>query len=160
MNTASKDKVVCQICGKTNHTAAVCWSRYEYSEQVEEVFAAMNLNSQNDKDFYADSGATTHMTNNPSMLDFVSPYNGNDMIYVGNGQPLSITHIGIKQHGSLPLNNILVVPQLKKNLMSVAQLTSDAQCSFEFNSSGFVIKDKNNRILAQGNRCGNLYALD
>lgn len=38
--------------------------------------------------------------------------------------------------------NVLVVPDLKKNLISVSQLTKDDSCVFEFNSSRFKIKEQ------------------
>jgi hypothetical protein len=44
------------------------------------------------------------------------------------------------------------VPNLKKNLLSVSQLTNDNDCIFEFNSNGFVIKDQKQRILAEEHR--------
>ena len=62
--------------------------------------------------------------------------------------------------GNLQLNDVLVVPKLKKNLLSVSQLIDDNSCIFEFNSDGFVIKDHNQQVLAKGLRKGNLYALE
>jgi len=46
----------------------------------------------------------------------------NDTVFVGNGQSLPITHTGKSllkiTQGKLHLNNFLVVPTLKKNLLS------------------------------------------
>ena len=76
---------------------------------------------------------------------------------------MDISHIGdisIKtDHGTLKLKDVLVVPQLKKNLLSVAQLTNDLLCSLEFDSNGFIVKNKQNQVLARGSRRGNLYVL-
>jgi len=51
-----------------------------------------------------------------------------------NGQALPITHKGKKilktTQGKLHLNNTLVVPNLKKNLLAVSQLTNDNDCIF------------------------------
>ncbi|KAL6350339.1 hypothetical protein AAG906_004288 [Vitis piasezkii] len=58
------------------------------------------------------------------------------------------------------LQDVLVVPNLKKNLLSVGQLIDDYECTFKFSSSGFVIKDRNKKILAMGRKKGQLYALD
>ena len=50
-------------------------------------------------------------------------------MHVGNGESLSISHIGNSfihlGSKSLSLNDILVVPQLKENLVSIAKLTKD-----------------------------------
>jgi hypothetical protein len=161
-----QNKEACQICGRTNHIATKCHYRYEYTnveENAQEALASLYLNDDNDQNFYVDSGATTHMTNQGGNLQNLKPYLGTDKVFVGNGQALPITHKGqifLKTtQGNLNLNNILVVPNLKKNLLSVSQLTNDNDCIFEFNSDGFVIKDRKQRILAEGHKQGNLYAL-
>lgn len=77
-----------------------------------------------------------------------SPYKGPDLVIVGNGASLPITHIGTGSVGhknELTLNNVLVVPQMMKNLLSVSQLTKDNPCFFEFNQHGFSIKDSRTR---------------
>lgn len=59
--------VVCQICGKTNHTAVKCWSRFDHSVQPEDQLAqalsAMQMHDDIDPTLYADSGATKHVMN-------------------------------------------------------------------------------------------------
>lgn len=79
---------------------------------------------------------------------------GYEKIYVGNGKGLHISHIGSTilktTHDNLKLNNILVVPRLKKNLLYVPKLTSSSKCSFEFNSDDFIRKNKENQVLERG----------
>ena len=58
------------------------------------------------------------------------------------------------------LNDVLVVPHLKKNLVSVRKFIYDNSCIFEFTSSDFAIKDQNLKIIARGHKRGQLYALD
>jgi hypothetical protein len=77
---------------------------------------------------------------------------------------LSISHIGNttldSSHGKLELQDVLVVPDIKKNLISVSKLTKDLSCAIEFISSGFKIKDRiTGLILATGRKQGGLYAL-
>nr|CAN83340.1 hypothetical protein VITISV_021483 [Vitis vinifera] len=50
-------------------------------------------------------------------------------------------------------------PEIKKNLLSIGQLTSDNPCFIEFSSTGFVIKDQLQQVLARGTKKGGLYAL-
>ena len=100
-----------------------------------------------------DSGASAHMVNDPGKLDKSFSYKGHDKIFVGNGQKLDISHIeniSIKtKYGPLLLKDVLVVPQLKKNLLFVAQLTNDFHCSLEFDANGFIIKNRQNKVLAK-----------
>jgi hypothetical protein len=83
---------------------------------------------------------------------------------VGNGFELSLTHTGhahiFSPSSSLSLNNVLVVPDIKKNLLSVSQLTSDYLCYFLFNDRGFVIKDlQTHKVLASGSKEDGFYVL-
>ncbi|KAK9214354.1 hypothetical protein WN944_006343 [Citrus x changshan-huyou] len=143
-----EEEIIYQICGKKNHSAVNCWYRYDYfdEEDIPKALAAMNLQDRNDPKLYADWGATSHMTNNKGNIDKPVLYKGNDKRFVGNGQGLHITHVGNASlntdYGKLKLNNVLVVPKLKKNLLSVGQLIKDNKCSFEFNSDGFVVKNQ------------------
>lgn len=163
----SSGRIPCQICGRTNHTAIKCNYRYDYAYQEEdtpEALAVLAIQDGNDTNFYVDSGAMTHMTNDLGKLESAHSYNGQYAIYVGNGNKLPIPHTGdalLKtSHGHLKLKDALVAPKLKKNLLSVSQLTLDNSCIFEFDANGFVIKDRNQQILAKGHRRGQLYALE
>ncbi|RVW77775.1 Retrovirus-related Pol polyprotein from transposon RE2 [Vitis vinifera] len=164
----SEGTLICQICSKANHSALDCWNRFDYSYQSEEIpqaLAAMALHEEEkDPNFYVDSGATAHITNDPSKMSQVIPYKGHDAIFVGNGEALRISHIGEARlktkHRDLKLKKLLVVPEIKKNLLSIRQLTSDNACSIEFSSTGFVIKDQLQQVLARGTKKGGLYALE
>lgn len=117
--------------------------------------AAINLNEENhDLTFYADSGSTFHMANNTGKMSHIVSYKGNDSINIANRERLKITHIGkakiTTDNRALRLKNILAVPEIKKNLLSIGQLTYDNPCSIEFSSYDFVIKDRQGRILAKG----------
>jgi len=65
-----------------------------------------------------------------------------------------------KHVSSIPLPNVLHVPNMKKNLISVSQLTRDRDLVVEFNSSSCLIKDKNiGEVLLQGCLKDGLYRL-
>ncbi|GJZ63287.1 retrovirus-related pol polyprotein from transposon TNT 1-94 [Tanacetum coccineum] len=74
-----------------------------------------------------DSGASHHLTSCPSTLSFVSEYGDPDKIVLGDGTNLSISHSGsthiYTSSKSLDLLDILCVPKLRKNLISVAHKT-------------------------------------
>jgi hypothetical protein len=110
-----------------------------------------------------DSEATSHMSSNDGIL-LSCCHSPLCSITVGNGQ--SIPSSG---HGTslLPiadryfhLNNVLVAPQLARNLLSVRQLTRDNNCSIEFDASGFSVEDLQTKtVLLRCNSNGDLYTI-
>ncbi|KAL4557404.1 hypothetical protein LXL04_035581 [Taraxacum kok-saghyz] len=73
-----------------------------------------------------DTGASNHVTSNQNTLHSVSEYGGPDEIVLGDGTGLPISHIGNAHintpHKPLVLSNVLYVPRLHRNLVSVSQL--------------------------------------
>ena len=83
----------------------------------------------------------------------------------GNGHTLPITHIGETTLGIgssfIQLKDVLLVPDTKKDLLSVSKLTTDYPLLFEFDGHGFVIKGRTtNKTIAKGSKQGGLYAFD
>ncbi|GAB2285419.1 hypothetical protein Dimus_039704 [Dionaea muscipula] len=105
------------------------------------------------------------MTNDGAALDKSVPYTGTQWVYVGNAQSLPITHIGsisslIASH-PLKTTNVLLVPHITKNLLSISKLTRKNNCSVTFSSSGFTIQDLTARTVVEVGRCEKgLYILD
>lgn len=157
-----------QICGKLNHTAIRCWHRFNHTYQpevVSQALAAMTLSDSQDSAWFPDTGASAHMTADTGKLQSFARYTGSDKKFVGNGAALDITHIGSASdpygHNRLELNDVLVVPEIKKSLLSVSQMTTDHPYVFEFSSNGFEIKNRETRrVIAAGSRCGGLYAFN
>lgn len=79
-----------------------------------------------------------------------SDYFGHEDLMVGNGNVVSISSVGSNSillnsnfaSDSLLLNNILFLPQITKNLLSISQFTKDNNVSIEFNSNSCFVKDK------------------
>ena len=116
------------------------------------------------QEWYPDSGASAHITNDGSQLQSAQPYLGNDQVIVGNGDYLPISHIGsIPLHtpkGILPLADVLVCPAITKSLLSVSKLTSDYPCEFTFDDECVLVKDKvTKQVITQGRRHKDLYVL-
>ncbi|KAL4325007.1 hypothetical protein GQ457_11G008030 [Hibiscus cannabinus] len=109
----------------------------------------------NDTTWYPDSGATHHITNDNSALHSGMVYNGNDHLLMGDGNGVQISHIGqgrlVTKDRPLVLQNLLHVPAIKKNLLSVSQLARENNIYFEFYSNGCCVKDAQSRtILLEG----------
>ncbi|KAJ0097285.1 hypothetical protein Patl1_27807 [Pistacia atlantica] len=90
-NTRHSGRPACQICGKTNHIALDCYERFNYAYQgrippPDLAAMAAETNAQFDNQvWYADSGANAHITTNAENLTTQQPFEGSDMITVGNG---------------------------------------------------------------------------
>jgi hypothetical protein len=119
--------------------------------------------SQCDSIWYPDSGATHHLTNDLANLNVrVDEYTGNDQIRVGNGTTLPIHHIGTTQltapFTSFLLKNVLHVPSISHNLLSVQKFTLDINTFLELHPNLFNVKDQvTRRTLLQGPSRNGLY---
>jgi len=109
------------------------------------------------------SDATTHMHSSKATLSSCTP-SPHSSIIVGNA-----TRIPVTSHGQtfLPttsskfdLNNVLVVPSIVCNLLSIPQFTRNNNCSFEFDAFGFSVKDhRTRRVNLRSNSAGDLYTI-
>ena len=55
-----------------------------------------------------------------------APFQGSNRVFFGNGTTLPVTHTRhTSLHGDIRLQDVLVVPKLAKNLLSVSKLTYD-----------------------------------
>ena len=177
----SSGPVMCQICGKKGHIALECFHRNNYAyhgnppppslamtaQTYIDSNAATGLVSSNDNghgfstedNWIIDTGATHHMTANLNHLNNATPYTSDEKITIGNGTCLSVTHIGSTSiyvpHNTIVLKNVLCVPTITVNLLSVKQLCKDNGCWFICDDVIFFIQDKATRkILYQGNSDG------
>ena len=77
----------------------------------------------------------THLT-----LDHSTSYMGKDCVIVGNGASLPITYTGkLSPSPNLQLLDVLVVPHLTKNLLSISKLTNDFPLSVTFTDNFLTV---------------------
>lgn len=92
-----------------------------------------------------DSGATHHITTDLQNLSLHQPYHGGDDVVIADGSTVPITHTGFKSlptnTRSLDLHNVLYVPNIHKNLISVYRLCNANRVSVEFFPASFQVKD-------------------
>ncbi|KAL4367713.1 hypothetical protein GQ457_05G014590 [Hibiscus cannabinus] len=117
-----------------------------------------------DMSWFPDSGATAHLTPDAGMVRNSFPYVGPGRISVANGESVSISRVGdasLKSNSrSLVLNNLLHVPSIKKNLLSISQFTRDNHISIEFYPDSCVMKDLQTRQeMLRGVQSSGLYKL-
>ncbi|KAF7834575.1 Retrovirus-related Pol polyprotein from transposon RE1 [Senna tora] len=136
-NHGKKFEGKCFNCNKKGHMAKDCrskktavesntaTSKVEEEWDAEAIFAieeelALTVTTSNqidyEKDWIVDSGCSNHMTGDRKKLKDVSEYKGRRVVVMADNSKLPIAHIG----------NTTVSPQesMRKNLLSVAQLTS------------------------------------
>lgn len=126
------------------------------SGQAQAYLAAPDSNST--QSWYPDSGATHHVTNDAANMTEHVTLTGSEEILMGNGQGLSITSVGSKSFPSpyhpntfLHLKNLLHVPSITKNLVSVSKFAKDNAVYFEFHPTFCVVKSQvNSEILLRG----------
>ena len=129
--------------------------------------AAPSSGDPNNNSWFLDSGTMHHITADSSNLASKNDYNGKEKLVIGNGSKLHISHIGnskfLSNHfdKSLRLNNILHVPHIIKNLVSISKFTTDNFVSVEFTSSCCYVKDLITRAtLLKGVHDRGLYHLE
>ena len=173
---------MCQICGKTGHTALKCFYKFDLQDQnqtqLQKLSSAIPKEESsipvqqsqayiasptivNDASWFLDSGATHHVAATSDSMTTKSEYSGNSKLALGDGSHLPITHIGnfhLPTSRSLSLRNILLVPSITKNLISISKFTLENNVIVEFDSICCYIKDKQSKkVLLQGELKNGLY---
>ena len=105
-----------------------------------------------------DTGATDHLTGELDKLAMKEPYHGKDQVHTANGSSMHISHIGqasLPTHSSrhLHLHNVLRVPSVTHNLLSVPKLTRDNNVFIEFHLFDLFVKDRATREILLRGRC-------
>ncbi|KAF7831079.1 Retrovirus-related Pol polyprotein from transposon TNT 1-94 [Senna tora] len=175
------NKPQCQVCGRMGHIAINCYNRFNQSYTEASLTQFLNQNKPNngapveallatpetlcDDSWFADSGASNHLTNSSSNLQVKQPYDGEEQVHIANGSGLKISGIGFSKlltNGStLKLNQILHVPDVSKNLLSISKFAKDNNVYFEFHSNRCFVKSQvDHKVLLEGRNKQGLYLFD
>lgn len=144
----------CYNCGKKGHMSKDCWSKKKSVESnvatskkemedewdaevlcaIEEYELALMAMTEDhidyENDWIVDSGCSNHMTGDQRKLRNKSEYKGSRVVRTANNSQLSIAQIGSttimsgNKSDMVLLNDVYHVPGIKKNLLSVSQLTT------------------------------------
>jgi hypothetical protein len=127
------------------------------------LITALNNLALQQGGWVVDSGASSHMTNDDGNISCSAPLSTPHFFTVSSGNSVPISS---SSHSSLrtpswhifKLNNVLLVPNLIHNLLSIRKFTRDNICSIEFDAFGFSVKDlKTRRMILRYNSEGDLY---
>ncbi|KAF7808518.1 Retrovirus-related Pol polyprotein from transposon TNT 1-94 [Senna tora] len=150
-------------CGRILSLNVKCVGNGSSSSPMEALLATSE--TVTDDAWFADSGATNHLTNDLSNLQVKQPYDGGEQVHIANGSGLAITHIGnselISNSKTFRLNQILHVPDVSKNLLSISKFAKDNGVYFEFHSNKCFVKSQgDNHVLLEGRIKKGLYLFD
>lgn len=164
-NLKGKFETRCQICNFTNHTALNYRKRFDHSYEAHPRanFTQVNATAFS-SDWFADSSTTHHMTLDIASLSISKDYSGKDEVVVGNGKGIRVSRIGKTTVSfgdrQFLLSNILLVPHLKYQLLSVQRFAKYNSCFSKFHGSHFLVKDETSRkVLIQGPTEAGFYKL-
>lgn len=123
-----------------------------------ETFLSVNSNYT----WIVDFGASDHMTGESSFFASYSPCAGNQKIKIADGSFSAIAGKGcVVISPTLILQNVLHVPNLSCNLLSVSKLVPDINCLANFFRSHCVLKDLySGRTIGSAKESGGLYLLE
>ncbi|XP_010513467.1 PREDICTED: uncharacterized protein LOC104789470 [Camelina sativa] len=164
----------CQLCGVFGHSAKRCPQFHMNQSGSSNALLPSPFRPwqpranlalappQSSDPWIMDSGATHHMTSDLHNLSLHHPYQGGDSVTVGDGSALSIKHTGSLSLPStsrpLTLKNVLCVPKIHKNLISVYRLCNANNVTVEFAPAHLQVKDLKSGVpLLQGKARAELY---
>lgn len=141
--------IKCHKCGKLGHVERICKSQQQQGEakttveqpqEEEQLFVASCFaTSSSTESWLIDSGCTSHMTYDQELFKELDK-TAISKVRIGNGAYLAVKGKGtvaIEGHRGLKLiSNVLYVPEINQNLLSVGQLP-----------------EKGYKVLFEGNHC-------
>lgn len=165
----------CYTCGSYDHISTTC-PKKKYKNQSSIVnsaqqhhrsgfVAGLAVGSIDDNSWLIDSGAGFHMTPRSDWMSDRNVNNLADEISVANDTKLKVSSTGrcfvdIRDGSeAVPINDVLHVPELSVNLLSVAQMV-DNGFTLIFNADGCRILDSSNNLFGTGRRENKLFVLN
>lgn len=170
-----KPNVKCYNCKQHGHYRNQCTNKdksSKYSEnkstKTSNAFSAVFFNRIFDKsDWYVDSGASSHLTSNKDLM-IDTCYSGfTKEIMVANQSKIpvlccgnvNITTSTEECDFNITVENVLCVPELSTNLLSVSQLTKQGN-KVHFTGKGCEILNKNDTLVATASLVNGVYKLN
>ena len=117
---------------------------------------------KSDEVCYVDSSTSNHMTSHKEWFSYLEKPMQPGVVATGDDTPHPIENVGevplshVRQNGKLM--NVLHVPTITKNLVSVGQIV-DQGMQVWFTHLGCFIEEEG-QVIAQGRRVGRIFILD
>lgn len=114
-------------------------------QKHDETYIPFPVENENYTTWYTDSRVTHHICNDDVMLNDSTSYTGNAPLLMSDGIRARIASMCNFKLDTftrvLHLTNVLYVPSIRKNLLSVSQFAKDNNVYFEFHLFHYLIKD-------------------
>ncbi|GAB2288016.1 hypothetical protein Dimus_037973 [Dionaea muscipula] len=175
----SKEKFLgkCFNCSKEGHRQSECRRPKKKAEinMMEEltndvsdlnlcaVVTEVNLVGSNTKEWWVDTGATRHVCANKKMFTTFTPATEGDKVFMGNSTTSTIEGEGkivlkMTSEKELTLNNVMYVPEIRKNLISGSLLSKHGfRLVFEADK---VVLSKNGMYIGRGYMSDDMFKLN
>ncbi|GKC29598.1 ribonuclease H-like domain-containing protein [Tanacetum coccineum] len=131
--------------GPTQFVSAQSTSNPRKATMLPHAFTVGTLQDPSSGAWNMDTGASSHLNYSTTSLSTVLNSCMYSTVLVDDGHSIPVTNIG---HSILPtplkylrLNNVIITPHIVKNLISVRQFVRYNDCTIEFDSFGFYVKD-------------------
>lgn len=151
----------CTICKKTNHSDENCFYKKKENKKDDTKLAFLSELSENKektKNFIVDSGCSSHMSNNKNIFENLEETTAVVKVAKKNNS-IEATGIGTIEGNECILKNVLYVPEVTKNLLSVKAITENGG-EVKFTKEKVIIT-KNNIKVIEGTKTENgLYEID
>ena len=147
----------CYNCGNTGHKSSDCrFPKKKNQANVVEniardvgdmnlsaIISEVNLVGSNPKEWWIDTGATRHVSFDKKMFSSFEPVENGEKMYMGNSATSEVKGQGkvilkMTSGKELTLNNVLYVPEIRKNLVS-GSLLSKHDFRLVFESDKFIL---------------------
>jgi hypothetical protein len=116
--------------------------------------------SMNNNVWVVDSDATNHMTNCAQNIQNLEKYATNQYFNVANGSKISIQGQGTTKIFDRNVSEILYLPDLTTNLLSVHRLCQELNCNVIFSSKKVVFEDNIMwRKISEGSEINGFYII-
>lgn len=165
-STKSVKTIRCYKCKQLGHYMNKCPNNQNKSET--NAFSAIFMNSAFHKsDWYVDSGASSHMTTDQSCLQNVRLNHKVKDIVVANKETvpvicsgnMMITTIVDNSEFDIIVKDVLCVPNLSTNLLSVSQLIRNGN-KVNFEGEVCYIRNRQDVLIGKANLVNGVYKLD
>lgn len=173
-NNKPGKNVKCYKCKRTGHYKNQCRSyntnASTHNEKQMNAFSAMFLTGEfSDKDWYVDSGASTHLISesNKSLLTNISYNTETRDIVVANKESVPVLCSGDLQittcvgdsEFNIKVNNVLCIHNLTTNLLSVSKIIASGN-RVVFNKNVCHIYNQQNDCIGEANQVNGVYKLN
>ncbi|XP_055590794.1 uncharacterized protein LOC129742874 [Uranotaenia lowii] len=172
-----KSSIKCYRCNKLDHYASECKQQGERKRSTKPerdgkqcghaaFFAAYNTVEActRPEEWIFDSGATTHLCRNRSVMQEATSMSGSNNVANNSVVPV-VAKGSVKLDADcdgkkceLSISNVLCVPELAINLMSVSKICSNGY-QVVFNKESCKVLSPEKEIVAIGKKTGGLYKL-